>query len=522
MEVDAHDVPSGQQITTDVCIIGAGPAGLTIAHQLDGARLKVCLLESGDRQVSRQAQKPNRGESVGYPINRLHKSRVRAFGGSSHTWKEYGGWYARPLDPIDFMQRPGVPHSGWPFDRAHLDPYYERAHVLCDLGPYDYEPARWSNADRTPLLKLAGGLVENTMFQHALPDTFTDMYGQLARSGNVELLLNACVTELRTDGSGRVESLEVRRDDGSGFTVRPRLVVLAAGGIENARLLLLGDGRRGIGNDHDLAGRFFAERLSGRSGELMFTRPDMTERIDFYERHPARSIRVQGALRVSDQILYERQLLNGLFFVLVRPKGMGAEAVRSVATLAKAVQRRPMLDDVTGHIGNIVRGVGDLAVYGTARLRSSAETIVVAVQQEQAPNPRSRVTLGSARDRFGQPVARVDWQPAPSDRLAMVDAQHVLDDALQENGVGHVAHVIGEASPEMLYRGNHHHMGTTRMHDDPRHGVVDADGRVHGAQNVFVAGSSVFPTYGSSNPTLTIVALALRLADHVARVLKNA
>jgi choline dehydrogenase-like flavoprotein len=143
------------------------------------------------------------------------------------------------------------------------------------------------------------------------------------------------------------------------------------------------------------------------------------------------------------------------------------------------------------------------------------------VQAEQAPNPDSRVTLGTRRDRFGLPVARVDWRPAPSDRASIRASQEAVDEALRAAGLGHVEFMLGDEHPPALLEGNFHHLGTTRMHTDPARGVVDADCRVHGVRNLYVAGSSVFPTYGCSNPTLTVVALALRLADHLKKQLAS-
>jgi choline dehydrogenase-like flavoprotein len=131
------------------------------------------------------------------------------------------------------------------------------------------------------------------------------------------------------------------------------------------------------------------------------------------------------------------------------------------------------------------------------------------------------VTLGTRRDRFGLPVARVDWRPAPSDRASIRASQKAVDTALRAAGLGHVEFMLGDEHPPMLLEGNFHHLGTTRMHTDPARGVVDADCRVHGVRNLYVAGSSVFPTYGCSNPTLTVVALALRLADHLKKQLAS-
>ena len=238
---DARELASDQLIDADVCIIGAGPAGISIARELIGNGASVWLLESGGRDLERRAQRLNVGQSVGYPIHLLHQSRARAFGGTSRHWFSPGDetWAARPHDPIDFEVRPGIPYSGWPFDRIHLDPYYAHAQVMCGLGPFDYDPGRWSDPASTPPLPLPPGPVETTLFQHGTAD-FDRYYQELVGAPNVTLLLHASVVELATgEDPGWVERVELRRDDGSRSFVRARLVVLAAGGIENPRLLLL-------------------------------------------------------------------------------------------------------------------------------------------------------------------------------------------------------------------------------------------------------------------------------------------
>ncbi|MCE3553476.1 GMC family oxidoreductase [Pseudonocardia sp. RS11V-5] len=524
---DARELAGDQQVETDICIVGAGPAGISIAREMIGNGARVMLLESGGREPERHAQQLNRGQSVGYPIHRPHQSRVRAFGGTTRHWTRPGDetWAARPLDPIDFEVRPGIRHSGWPFDRAHLDPYYAHAQELCQLGPFDYDPDRWADPERTPPLPLLPEAVETTLFQHGTAD-FGGYYEELVRAPNVTLLLHATVVELVTEvDPDCVDRVEVRREDGSRCSVRARFVVLAAGGIENPRLLLLSRGVRGsgLGNDRDLVGRFFAERMSARTGYIVPASPNLLARTGLYPVHEAApGVRVQGALRLRDAVQRERQLLNCAFFLLPRPPSMTAEAVRSVATLVKARRRRPLSPGTAGHLLNIATGLGDLGIYARDRLRRSDDrgaVLALRAQGEQAPDPGSRVTLGARRDRFGLPVAQVHWRPAASDRASIRATQEAIDEALRGVGLGHVELMLGDEHPPALVEGNFHHLGATRMHSDPAAGVVDSDCRVHGVRNLYVTGSSVFPTYGCSNPTLTVVALALRLADHLKKQL---
>jgi choline dehydrogenase-like flavoprotein len=519
MLLDASDPPNGQRLRADLCIVGAGPAGICLARELAGGGASVCLLEAGGRTVERRAQRQNRGQSVGYPIHLLDRSRVRAFGGSSRHWPPDEGMAARPLDPIDFEAREGMPWSGWPFDRAHLEPWYARAQTACQLGPFDYDPEGWGDPAAAPLPALPGAEVETTVFQHGAT-SFEGCLEELAGAANVTVVLHARVVELAAgEDPARVDRVEVARDDGSRLWVLPRMVVLAAGGIENPRLLLWSgrDRRGGLGNGADLVGRCFAERLSARTGYVAGASPALVRQAAFYDVHPARGTRVQGALRLADAVQRRHQLRNCAFFLLPRPAAMTSEAVRSLATLVKGRARRPLPPGLGGHVRNLAAGLPDLGALAASRLRlpAGAGVLVLRAQAEQAPNPDSRVTLGSRRDDLGLPVARVDWRIDQADRASIRASQAVLDAALAAAGLGRVAFPLGDEDPPALFEGNFHHLGTTRMHADPARGVVDADCRVHGVANLYLAGSSVFPTFGCSNPTLTLVALALRLADHL-------
>jgi choline dehydrogenase-like flavoprotein len=525
MLLDARELPSFAVIDADLCIIGAGPAGITIAGEFFGTGMRICLVESGGADIERRPQRLNRGSSVGYSTYLLHHARVRAFGGSSRHWVGPGdeSWAARPLDPIDFEVRPGMPCSGWPLGPADLEPHYPQARSICRLGATDEGsggPAEGSLAGALPLRTPA---VETTLFQHGTA-TFERWYQEVVGSSNVTLLLHATVANLGTERDPeRVDAVEVRRDDGSSCLVRPRLVVLAAGGIENPRLLLLSNRthRRGLGNDRDLVGRFFAERLSARSGYVV-ANPDLLRHTGLYSVHEAGGSLEQGALRVTDAVQRQRQLRNCAFFLLPRSAWMTAEAARSLATLVKSFGRRPLPDAPLAHVRNVVTGLGDLAALGVDRIRRqdvAPGVLVLRFQAEQAPNRESRVTLGTRRDPLGLPVARVDWRVAAADRDSVRASQEIVSDALQKAAIGRVELLLGDERPPALIEGNYHHLGATRMHSSPNLGVVDADCRVHGVRNLYVAGSSLFPTYGCSNPTLTVVALALRLADHLKKAL---
>jgi choline dehydrogenase-like flavoprotein len=292
--------------------------------------------------------------------------------------------------------------------------------------------------------------------------------------------------------------------------------VFAAGGIENARLLLAANDGRGLGNEHDLVGRYFAERLTFHAGHVVLSDKTSVGQLDCF--HRPDGAETAGALRVADKVQHERHLLNVVFFLVPRPAAVTTNAVRSLSTLRKAVDRRPLIDDIGWHTRNVLTGARDLADLATSRVVSRPRVLALLAQGEQAPNRESRVTLASRRDDLGIPVARVTWRMTDDDHRSVEASARVVDAVLRAHGFGYVEWTARLDSTTLIV-GNHHHLGTTRMHEDPRQGVVDSDCRVHSVDNLYVAGCSVFPTYGASNPTLTIIALALRLASKLREVL---
>ena len=159
---DGRDIPTGEVIDTDVCIIGAGPAGISMAREFIGRGIRVCVLEGGGADLEPEMLELTKGESVGRHYFPLFETRARAFGGSSRFWGE--SFRSRPLDPIDFEARDAVPYSGWPFDRAHLDPFYERAYEVCSIASADFEMEKWEEMEG-PRLPLIGDDVSTTLFR---------------------------------------------------------------------------------------------------------------------------------------------------------------------------------------------------------------------------------------------------------------------------------------------------------------------------------------------------------------------
>jgi choline dehydrogenase-like flavoprotein len=522
MFIDARSLPSGTVIECEVCIAGAGAAGITIARELIGAGFRVALLESGSLTFDPDTQELYAGTDIGRPFLDLASCRLRYFGGTTNHW---GGW-CMPLDELDFEARPGIPFSGWPFDRHHLEPWYRRAQPVCQLGAYDYDPSFWGIANDKAPDPFRGPHFVLKMLQESPPTRFGTVYeAPLRQAANVTVYLNANALYFATNDEGtEVAHLPVRTLSGVELEFRSKFYVLAAGGIENPRLLLL-SGRSmaaGLGASHRTVGRYLMTHLVYSGGAIAPSNPYAD--FGFYTGRDGAHRTVDGIDRkfvsfigVSEATMRNRSLPGTRFIWQYKfaPVHDTIEAARRL--LAGTDGGEKALQD----LASVFRDLDGLAEQAVRKLVLHEGLPVDALQlgcsSEQLPNPESRVELGADLDPLGLPRVAVDWQVTAEDKRKIYATSRLLGAELGRAAFGRLqSPLIDDDStwPEDMY-GDAHHMGTTRMHRDPAQGVVDENCRVHGVANLHVAGSSVFPTSGSANPTLTIVALAIRLADHL-------
>jgi choline dehydrogenase-like flavoprotein len=518
---DARQIPSWRVLECDVCIVGSGAAGIALAKALD-SKLEVCILESGGFQPEARTQSLYQGRIVGRQYFPLDACRQRFFGGSTNCW----AGFCRPLEPLDFETRDWVPFSGWPITRTDLDPYYERAHELLFLGPYDYRPERWTQGRTRPFRFRANSDLRTGVLQ--INRTMTRAWGrtyrqELEQAPNVRVLLSANVTEIVLDSNGGiVQQMMVRVLGGPAFVVRARHYVLAAGGIENARLLLASRTVRaaGIGNDHDLVGRFFMEHPH-TDNEGLFTGAGDLPEAQFYRPFRAggiqREVEIWGYLALTPEAQRRERILSSAS-IFLGPDGRATTS--EVAALARAVSGL----DSPGTLQNVRDALARFAPPRVARRLSPGPFLAwLETPSEQAPNPESRVMLDNQVDELGVPRVKLDWRLSEIDKYTLRRAHTLIAKELGASGLGRLKLTLVEDDKtwSRYTIGGRHHMGTTRMHDDPKSGVVDRHGVVHGVPNLSIAGSSVFTTSGSANPTLTVVALALRmgrrLSDQLAR-----
>jgi choline dehydrogenase-like flavoprotein len=454
-----------------------------------------------------------RGEIVGLPYFPLEAARLHYFGGTTNHW----AGLCSPLDPIDFEQRDWVPHSGWPIRREDLDPFYARAQRLLDLGPYEYGADYWGRqGGGRAHLPLDADVVWTKMWQFSTPTRFGRKYRDaIVGARDVHLYTHANVVEIEANEAAReVTALRVRTIEGKEHRVRARRYVLACCSIQNARLLLASNrqARTGLGNAHDVVGRYFMEHIEMPAGQLALATAQLRNialHHGDYSKHETR-----GELSLSARTQRAHRILNG---------------TTSLQPLSPRPELRSTFQILTPEVVDAFVRIerGDTTVLPTLRTldedfrqpRPGERQFRLFSRQEQAPNPSSRVTLGTERDAMGMPRVRFDWRLTELDKRSMRTFYQVLGREVGARGVGRVKlldwlHGDDTSWPGFL-SGGWHHMGTTRMHQDPRQGVVDANCRVHGVGNLYVAGASVYTTSGSANPTLTLVALSLRLADHL-------
>ncbi len=539
MFIDTRQISQDKSLIATVCIIGGGVAGISIARELEKQGIDTCLLESGGLQADHETRDLYRGKATGLNYQFADGCRARFLGGSSNCW---GGW-SRPLDAWDFEQRDWVPYSGWPFGLSHLEPYYRRTHEVLKLGPNNFDPSYWEKAiSRSDVrrIPLKSGKVRDTISQFSPPVRFGKAYRpELRNARYVRVFLYANVTQIIPDPlAGRIKEVTVQTLTGKQMRVAARIFILATGGIENARLLLASNRivPAGLGNQHDLVGRFFMEHPRLLSGDIHFSHAWSRNKLYDIKYHymnsavAAQGVHIAAQLALTPETLEKERLLNARICFCSEFPGEGSQGAQALfrckqALLSKDQPGWRLRDDVL----TMVKEPLNTFAYGFTRLfhpRAMIKKVSFQVIIEPAPNPDSRVSLSSIqKDALGMPRVEVDWRLDTQVRRTADRSLALIASELRQTGIAHV-----NLDPPMELHGwpvtmepegTWHHMGTTRMHSDEKQGVVDADCKVHGLANLYIAGSSVFPTAGANFPTITITALALRLAEHVIGQLKN-
>lgn len=471
MITDARkELPS--TLEADVAIAGGGPAGIVLALELADKGRRVLLIEGGGRQS------PGNGASLyenttsgrSYPLT---GSRLRWLGGTTNHW---GGW-VRPFDERDFADDPRSELPGWPIRASDLAEGYRKAADWCEVGSGEYEPSRIGLEDRAKLLDLEGTGFGHRVFRFSPPTRFGERYADaLERNDNIDCRVNLNLVSLDQSDS-RVQSARAVTLDGQSCTVRADQFVIAMGGVENARFLLEQDGVPG--NQSDLVGRCFMDHFG-------FT---------------------PGLMLADAGLDYERGQLSGEDLMVVIAPERATEGPHSCLRVSAESP-----DDVLppAYWANAVAGNTDGGHYKLSMINAPT------------PHPESRITLTDERDALGMRRPNLHWHLPPADFEPVISLfERWMETVSGRNRARVKWNRRQPPTMEDFVGVGYHHMGTTRMSADPEFGVVDPDGRVWDRDNLYLAGSSLYPAAGFSNPTLTIVALAVRMAGHLNRRLEG-
>lgn len=552
MKFDANNIDASKVIFSDVCIIGAGPAGITLARELIGASCKVNILESGGNSADFAVQKLSEGELSGELYVAQQLTHQRQVGGTANhlilrmTDKEYGYRYA-PMDRFDFEKRPEIPYSGWPISKSELEPYYEKAQTLCGIGPYKYSADYWARGQLKPL-PLSEEKVVTSVFMFGPTKKFTVEFPELIeKSDNVDIYTYATVVELLCAEDGKtVETAVVRMFDGKELYFKAKCFIIASNALQTPRLLL--NSRRsphhpnGIGNQHDNVGRYYMDHNLVPCGNFIPHDPSYIKTMGFYDMQNVEGSSVLGRIGLPESVIKKEGLRNFTTMLFPMPWNQSdLEAMNSLNELKHyfvwiRYSWKSLPKDFTLHLKNLFKGRNRLlrALYEWVRygipvllslgnggwsrspsIEKRYNRLELLALVEQSPNPENRVTLINEKDALGCPKTKLHFKFSEDDIKSVKRTQEIIGDAINESGLGRYesSKYIGDMMKTLT--GTHHTMGTTRMSDDPKKGVVDRDCRVHGVENLYIASSATFTTGSYVNPTLTNIALALRVAEKI-------
>ena len=491
MIIDARSISENECIKTDICIAGAGVAGVALAREFIGEEFRVCLLESGGIGPDRATQSLLWGNNVGHPYFPLDTARACGFGGSSNRWTAPGvngglGVRLRPLDDIDFEEREWVPDSGWPFLKSNLDPFYVRAQKTCKIGPFAYEAKDWGDPERTPCLPFLNDRVATTIFQFGSRDAFTNDYRkEIDLAHNIMVYTYANVVEIETtENKNTVSRLQIACLDGKRFQVSAKLFILAMGALETPRLLLISNKhqRAGLGNQHDIVGRYFMEHPHLWSGTFIPSNLDILNSLGLYRTHRVGGLPIMGKLTLSKEVLRSEKILN--YCVSIHPTFPGtrqnivynlpilswplqtaypqelsniqphfnkefSKGIESLKMLLSSVSKGHLPEEPGKVLSNILSEMDKIGAAGYRKLRMEFRKIALKFNKpkrrlvfemnqmtEQSPNPNSRVTLSDEKDSLGRNRICLDWQLNSLDIRSIIRAQQIIDEELQRANLG--------------------------------------------------------------------------------------
>jgi choline dehydrogenase-like flavoprotein len=513
MHIDARNLENNSLIEGDICIVGTGAAGMSMAIDWNNTPYKVILLEGGGLEYEDRVQDLYRGKTTGQKYFPLKSTRLHYFGGTTGHW----GGFCSLLDPIDFEKRDWVNESGWPIGLDDLIPYYKKAHEYLDLGPFEWDSDYWvKKYPAFTKLPLDERVIWNKVWQFSPPTRYGKKYRDAVfNSTNLHLYTYAnAVNIVANEEVTAIKEITIKNYEGKTHTVRAKKFILACNAIQNPRLLLASNqqAKNGLGNDNDLVGRYFMEHLEMKTAELWLNKPNQ---LKFY----IHNTRARVELAVSAEKQRDYQLLNG---------------TTALTSLAFARRLKPFIETWSEddprvskkRMNEAFTKPQDKQVDNMIKTQGN-NAFELYLRMEQAPNPNCRVTLDPIeKDELGVPRGELHWELSAQEKRSIRKIHDLIGRQVAIAGIGrlklleYLRDEKDESWPSFT-GGGWHHIGTTRMSTDPKKGVVDANCKVHGIANLYMAGTSCYPTGGAVNPTFSLVALTLRLSNHIATIIRN-
>lgn len=519
MILDARHFLSKQQIEADVCIIGGGVAGIVLARELQSSFEKIVILESGEESFKQKNQDLYSARTIKTHYFNSEKSRLRMLGGSSNHWENNTAEFL----PSDFEKKNWIENSGWPIQYDDINKYYIDAADYCGTGRDGYAPSHWTanlpgkdDFSKSEKIKLG-------FSKHASPPTrfFFKFKKELIASNVINIIQSANVTALKfRESDKKIESATFKRLYGEHeHEVKAKVFILATGGIENARLLLHfnSQNNNALGNRYNNVGAYFMDHPTLRPAQFYPKQNFKLTGLESKDSHRS----IYNFYKLSDEIVEKHKLSNMKISFFEASKSFLSHSISSMHILKEGYDKATIPDDFFDHIGNII---GDLdTLYDAFTHKSGSHRkddfggYFVHVMMEQTPDRNNRILLSDETDALGIPKVDINWTFNDKDVSSMWKGLEILANEVGLLEIGRIR-LLKERSPRLLASQmgfGHHHMGTTRMSDNVKTGVVDSNQKVFGTNNMFIAGSSVFPTGSHVPPTLTIVATSLRLAKYI-------
>ena len=549
---DLNEISGTESDSYDICIIGTGPAGIVLCSELADTGLRICVLESGGLRKNRHNDDLRKVISEG--INIKDYSRERVVGGASVTWSGLSS----PLDRVDMGNRSFINVPGWPISREELLPYWEKASEKYRFPKLSAFEKFYDLRDKSQLQPKWINISEKIFLAAAKPQRFGKEFGSLFENKNVTLIYNATVLKLEGVKNGEnniIDRAIVIKSGGDEYSIRAGLFVLATGGIENARLLLNSTNlyKNGLGNEYDQVGRYFMNHPKNSYGEIKLKKPLRDDAPYFFGCLRGGYAGFAG-LRLNEEVQLDMGVLNSYvrlepIFSWSRNPGVGgavflakkAESLLNAWKNFKSGETVPLRDYSETGDDNELEGerstlagiykaclavlfhIPSVARYTYVRFASKKKPVIKRIGirnfMEMEPNFDNRITLSDKKDANGEFIPVVTHKPSELDRRSLIALYNIMAEELAKNDIGELKTGLGFETEWPINQDASHHLGSTRMGNNPADSVVNSDLRLHSVKNVYCAGGSVFSTSGCANPTFTICALSIRLANHLKKIL---